>query len=366
MILYKKDEKLEKVIEEMKEISKSEKFEDKYIRKLISMQKGELGVQSEYYAPENIAEGNWSLPEDKNIKCLDEDHIDFSKKVDCLDVILGLEKFPDKEYKEKCAKVYQRKHDSEYEYIFIPSYYAVKILISYYIKDREDANRVYNLKNAVVKRNGRKFYGGLPFVLKYIDYILKHSEEKDFENFEDVINDFKGFIEELFDYNYGLEDNNIFDDFINDIINCIENSHFRGLILEMRIGHFNKRKEKYYIDFNKDIKENSELLLNYELIGDFKILKHRDLRKDFKHLQPVQRKIAYEKIRKTPKYPNNDYPTDSEKLTGNLKGWLSQRISKKDRLVYKIEEDKKIVYIATVCGHYENAEGRSKSIVSYS
>lgn len=363
MILYKKDERLEKIIDEMKEISKSKKFEDKYIRKLISMQKGELSVKSEYYAPANIAEGNWSLTEDRYIKSLDKDYIDLSKKVDMFDVIYGLEEFPDKEYKKKCATEYQRKHDSEYEYIFIPSYYAVKILILYYIKDRENAKKVYNLKNAVVQRKGKKFYGGLPFILKYIDFILKHSEGNEFK---DVINDFKDFFEMLFDYNYELEDNNIFDDFINDIINCIENSYYSNLILEMRIDHFNKRKERYYIDFNKGTKEDNELLLNYELIGDFKILKHRDLRKDFKHLQPVQRKIAYEKIRKTPKYPNNDYPTDSEKLTGNLKGWLSQRISKKDRLVYKIEEDKKIVYIATVCGHYENAEGRSKSIVSYS
>ena len=72
-----------------------------------------------------------------------------------------------------------------------------------------------------------------------------------------------------------------------------------------------------------------------------------------------------EKISKTPNHPNNDFPEDSEALKGNLKGWFSQRISKKDRLVYKKDSDKKIIYIATVCGHYDEAPNRTKSTSSY-
>ena len=74
---------------------------------------------------------------------------------------------------------------------------------------------------------------------------------------------------------------------------------------------------------------------------------------------------AKEKICKTPKHPNNDCPRDSEKLSGDLNGWYSQRISKKDRLVYKKDADNKIVYIATVCGHYDKAPNRIKSTDAY-
>ncbi|OKZ73923.1 MAG: hypothetical protein BHW00_07090 [Clostridium sp. 26_22] len=92
---------------------------------------------------------------------------------------------------------------------------------------------------------------------------------------------------------------------------------------------------------------------------------HRDVEKDLNRLQKKQAEKAKEKISKTPNYPNNDSPEDSELLKGDLKGWLSQRISKKDRLVYKIESNKKIVYIAAAYGHYDEAPRRSKSTASY-
>ena len=72
-----------------------------------------------------------------------------------------------------------------------------------------------------------------------------------------------------------------------------------------------------------------------------------------------------EKIRKTPKHPNNDSIKDSEELKANLKGWFSQEVGKKDRLVYRKEVKEKTVYIATVCDHYKEAARRTKSRVAY-
>ena len=130
--------------------------------------------------------------------------------------------------------------------------------------------------------------------------------------------------------------------------------------------NFNESKENWFtIDFYKEIEKEKSLLLNYIPVKDYKILMHRDVKKDFQCLQKKQLIKAKEKISKTPKYPNNDCLKDSEVLKGNLKGWLSQRISQRDRLVYKIEKDEKIVYIATVCDHYKEAPRRSKTISTY-
>lgn len=251
------------------------------------------------------------------------------------------------------------KKGAEYEYVFIPSYYAVKSLIIYYIKNKESAERIYNLKNAVVRRIDDSFYGGLPFILKYIG-----------GDFEDERIDMAEFIEKLLDYKRDLDysdELDFLDDFINDIIDCLNDFYKSDLILERRIKNYNESKENWFcIDFYKELeKENNELMLNYTMVEDYKILMHNDVKKDWKHLQKDQIKKANEKIIKTPKHPNNDFPQDSEALKGTLKGWFSQRISQKDRLVYKIDLENKIVYIATVCGHYDNAESRTKSTYSY-
>ncbi len=106
-------------------------------------------------------------------------------------------------------------------------------------------------------------------------------------------------------------------------------------------------------------------MLNYSPVNDYKILGHKDIKKDFVHLQKGQAEKAKEKIRKTPNHPNNDVPGDSKVLRGELKGWFSQRISKKDRLVYKLDFANKIVYIATACSHYDEAPRRIKSTDKY-
>lgn len=330
-----KHDTAEKEIITMKKVIKSEKFEESYIRKLVSMQKGGLSILSKYYDG-NIAEGNWSLIEnDLDIENLDKEIID-DKSVDAIDIMLGLAEYP-------------RVKDAEYSYVFIPSYYAVKILILYYLEDKKQAKRIYALRNAVVRRNGEKFYGGLPFILKYMKKLPKDDSIKF---------DFADIMEALLDYKNGLEINNTKDDFINDINDCIEKSCCKTFIIEKRIKDFKDEKDKYFC-------VNIGDLLHFTPVDNYQILGHRDIKKDFKYLQKEQKEKAMEKISKTPNHPNNDFPEDSEALKGNLKGWFSQRISKKDRLVYKKDSDKKIIYIATVCGHYDEAPNRTKSTSSY-
>lgn len=192
---YYKDEVAEEKIKKMEEIIKSKKFEESYIRGLVARQKGELNFPSKYYEG-NIAEGNWSqLENDSDIENVD-------RVVDAEDIIYGL------------AEYSERKKDAEYEYVFIPSYYAVKTLILYYIKNKKQAERIYGLKNAVIRRCDDKFYGGLPFILKYIgsDFI---DSRVDFVEFAETLLDFKS-------EQRANNKNNSLDDFINDIIDCIK------------------------------------------------------------------------------------------------------------------------------------------------
>ena len=46
------------------------------------------------------------------------------------------------------------------------------------------------------------------------------------------------------------------------------------------------------------------------------------------------------------------YQPPFEKLTGNLRNAFSRRLNDKDRLVYEIYSEKKIVSIITLLGHY--------------
>lgn len=315
---YYKDTYAEEEILKMEKIIKSGKVEENIIRDFVAKQKGKLNISSKYYDGD-IAEGNWSLiEEDINIEKLDI--FDAEKE------IYGM------------AEHSERKKDAEYEYVFIPSYYAVKMMMLYYMKNSKQAERIYGLKNAII--------GGLIFIYKYIG-----------GDYKDDRIDLSDLIEELLDYERDLKHS---DDFINEIINILNSFYGKDLILERRIKNFNESKDNWFtIDFYKD----EDFLLNYVL--DYQILGHKDIKKDFQHLQKIQREKAKEKICKTPKHPNNDCPRDSEKLSGDLNGWYSQRISKKDRLVYKKDADNKIVYIATVCGHYDKAPNRTKSTDAY-
>lgn len=345
---YKNRDKIaDEEIRKMKESYESGKIDEDYIRKLVAEQKGELSVNSMYWTKEKISEGNWSKIEDLKIKTLDEEEICIKpahdKPVDVLDVILGLDESYLKEKKEETL----RAHSAEYEYVFVPSFYAVITLILYYINDKKEALKVYNLKNAVVrkeiKRDKEIYSGGLPFILKYLERFAK----------DDYITaaktSFADIMERLIERKKDLEINKEKDEFINDIISCIEKSKCRGLILEKRIRDCDYAKDKY---------------IEYKEIDGYRILKHRDVEKDWKHLKEGQIKKANEIINNTPKFPKNE-PPKNDPLNANIKGWFSQRVSKKDRVVYKKDYTEKAIYIATVCDHYKNAEMRSKSKESY-
>lgn len=333
-----RDEEADKKIKEMEEICKNDEFNEAYIREIVSKQKGELSVKSKYGKKEKISTGNWSIIEDSKIEELDIEVIS-NKDIDSLDVLMGIEKYP----KDRDDV---REMNAEYEYVFIPSFYAVMTLIKYYLEDRNKALDVYNLKNAVVRKEMKKdkemYYGGLPFILKYLDFLGK-------DEFDKIKSEFAEIMEDIIECKSGLEANKIKDEFINDIIDCIKASKSSGLITEMRIKDSKYAKDKY---------------IEYKTIDDYKILKHRDVEKDWKHLKDGQIKKANAIIDNTPKFPKNE-PPKNEQLQAKLNEWFSQRVSKKDRVVYKKDATEKVIYIATVCDHYKDAERRSKSKKSY-
>ncbi len=336
-----RDKDADEEIKKMKETYKNGKFDEFFIRKLVAEQKGELSVNSIYWKKEKISAGNWSKIEDSKIKTLDKEVVctesTYNESVDALDVILGLD-----HYLEVKDEVHLRQKNAEYEYVFIPSFYAVMSLIKYYLKNKNEALKVYNLKNAVVNKNKGIYYGGLPFILKYLNKFLRDS------SIIDIKFDFADIMEELIDYKSSLI-NQEKDEFINDIINCIKNSKCKDFILEKRIKDCEYAKDKY---------------IEYKIIDNYKILMHRDVEKDWKHLKEGQIKKANGIIDNTPKFPKNE-PPKNDPLNANIKGWFSQKVSKKDRVVYKKDTSKKAIYIATVCDHYKDAERRSKSKTSY-
>lgn len=49
----------------------------------------------------------------------------------------------------------------------------------------------------------------------------------------------------------------------------------------------------------------------------------------------------------------NLYQPPYEKLTGNLQGYYSRRINIKHRLIYRVEDNSKVVKVVSVWSHYE-------------
>ena len=47
------------------------------------------------------------------------------------------------------------------------------------------------------------------------------------------------------------------------------------------------------------------------------------------------------------------YPPPFEKLSGNLKGYYSRRINRQHRIVYRVNEASKEIYIIRLWTHYE-------------
>ena len=54
-------------------------------------------------------------------------------------------------------------------------------------------------------------------------------------------------------------------------------------------------------------------------------------------------------IEQNPYSPNFKF----ERLKGNLAGYCSKRLDKKNRVIYKVLDDKIIVIIVSILGHYE-------------
>lgn len=342
MFYPKRDEIADKENKKMKKIMRAilndKKIKERDLLNLIGKQKNGLNVDSEYYDG-NIAEGNWSLlKNDIDIKELDKDKRE--AKIDLLDICLGLDK------EEKDKKI--RENDAEYEYVFKPSFYAVISLIFYYLNNRKEAEKIFNLKIAVLRKNiteSEEYYGGLPFILRYLKVMLSKDSK------DPMVSDFIKIMDELIDRKRIMEINNDYDEFLNDIIDCIRKSGYKDFILTKRVKDLEFEKDKYFH-------------IEYKIDG-YDILMHRDVKKDWKYLKEAYVKEAKEKIRKTPKHPFNDSEKDSEKLKRELKGWYSQQIGIKDRLVYKKDKNNKVVYIATVCDHYKDAEGRTRSTIAY-
>ncbi len=46
-------------------------------------------------------------------------------------------------------------------------------------------------------------------------------------------------------------------------------------------------------------------------------------------------------------------PPSYEKLVGDLSGFYSRRINRQHRLVYRVDEDHRIVYVDSMWSHYE-------------
>lgn len=49
---------------------------------------------------------------------------------------------------------------------------------------------------------------------------------------------------------------------------------------------------------------------------------------------------------------DNPYNLPYEKLVGNLKGFYSKRINIQHRIVYKVDEEEKVVLIVSMWSHY--------------
>ncbi|BBC23246.1 Txe/YoeB family addiction module toxin [Pseudanabaena sp. ABRG5-3] len=75
------------------------------------------------------------------------------------------------------------------------------------------------------------------------------------------------------------------------------------------------------------------------VIRDAKKLKFANLDSNLKSLLEILKRNPYE-----PPY---------EKLSGNLKGYLSRRINIKHRLVYSVHDEAKTVRVVSVWSHYE-------------
>jgi Txe/YoeB family toxin of toxin-antitoxin system len=74
--------------------------------------------------------------------------------------------------------------------------------------------------------------------------------------------------------------------------------------------------------------------------------------KDVQNLKAIKLSAKVEKLCKS--LATNPTPSNSKKLSGDLKGKRSIRINLQHRLVYKIYEAEKIITILSMWSHYDD------------
>lgn len=92
-------------------------------------------------------------------------------------------------------------------------------------------------------------------------------------------------------------------------------------------------------------------------MGKYSIIATRRADKDLKHWhqsgdKAVQRKIEkiFDELRQHPTTGTGK----PEQLKGDLSKYWSRRLNKKDRIIYRIDDNIVIVYILSLRGHYDD------------
>jgi toxin YoeB len=92
-------------------------------------------------------------------------------------------------------------------------------------------------------------------------------------------------------------------------------------------------------------------------MGKYSIIVTRRADTDLKHWRQSGNKSVQRKIEKIFN-ELQEHPTTGtgkpEQLKGELSKYWSRRLNKKDRLIYRIDDNVVIVYILSLCGHYDD------------
>ena len=86
----------------------------------------------------------------------------------------------------------------------------------------------------------------------------------------------------------------------------------------------------------------------------YKIEYHKKAVKEISKLKENKLDIKAKKLIELIKENPYQTPPPYEKLTGDLNGLYSRRINIQHRLIYKVNEDEKVVRILSLWSHYEN------------
>lgn len=86
----------------------------------------------------------------------------------------------------------------------------------------------------------------------------------------------------------------------------------------------------------------------------YKIEYHRKALKEISKLKESSLDVKAKKLLELIKENPFQTPPPYEKLVGDLQNFYSRRINIKHRLVYQVEEERKVVKIISMWSHYEN------------